>query len=393
MYNPLARLLCFVRPVCCLLPAISLAIGLTARAELVATNVESAGPNFPFVGEFAGVVVGETDEEREVTLQIRATGQGGFEGLLYLEGSALTKNPQVLPTSLIGKRFEDLLVLSGGPWALMARRDDVLVIDRQGKNAGELERVNRTSPTLGAVAPKGAMVLFERAAPAQSTHEESNPDAQDAAKRAEEATNSTNAQGASAEKETDAEREAASLATQMFTQAELTEDGYLQGNTLFLPMFRDFDLHLEFKVPFVPERRGQNRGNSGVYLQSRYECQILDSFALPIEIDGCGALYRQRKPDVNACLPPLSWQTYDISFTAARFGSDGTKMRNARITVWLNGVKVHDDVELKNKTGAGRPEEPTQLPIRLQDHGNPVHFRNIWAIDRGLAPTKDFPPN
>jgi hypothetical protein len=90
------------------------------------------------------------------------------------------------------------------------------------------------------------------------------------------------------------------------------------------------------------------------------------------------------------CLPALQWQTYDIRFTAPRWTADGTKLRNARITVWHNGVKTQDDVELENKTGAGQEEAPSLLPIRFQDHNDPVRFRNIWIVDRGLI-TTEFP--
>jgi hypothetical protein len=90
-------------------------------------------------------------------------------------------------------------------------------------------------------------------------------------------------------------------------------------------------------------------------------------------------------------LPPLVWQTYDIRFTAPRWAADGTKIRNARITSWLNGVIVQNDVELENKTGAGQEETPTLLPTKLQNHTDPVRFRNIWIIDRGLAPSASFP--
>ena len=134
----------------------------------------------------------------------------------------------------------------------------------------------------------------------------------------------------------------------------------------------------------MPHSQGQARGNSGCYLQSRYEVQILDSFALIAQFNDCSSLYRFKAPDVNMCFPPLQWQTYDIVFTAPRWAADGTKVTNARITVWHNGVKTQDDVELPNKTGAGKPEEPTLLPLRFQDHGDPVVFRNIWVIDRGL---------
>jgi hypothetical protein len=90
------------------------------------------------------------------------------------------------------------------------------------------------------------------------------------------------------------------------------------------------------------------------------------------------------------CLPPLQWQTYDIVFTAPRWASDGTKIRNATVTSWLNGVKVQDNVSMESKTGAGKPEEPVLLPTKIQDHKDQVRFRNIWAIDRGLA-TGEFP--
>jgi len=157
------------------------------------------------------------------------------------------------------------------------------------------------------------------------------------------------------------------------------------------PMFQDFNLHAEFQLPYMPAATGQARGNSGLYLQCRYELQVLDSFAEQPTINGIGSLYHQRKPDVNMCLPPLQWQTYDVAFTAPRWAADGSKVRNARITAWLNGTKVQDDVELTNKTGAGQEEAPTLLPIRLQNHKDPVRFRNIWLIDRGLTPVATFP--
>jgi hypothetical protein len=143
--------------------------------------------------------------------------------------------------------------------------------------------------------------------------------------------------------------------------------------------YQDFALHLEFLVPESPDgATGQGRGNSGVYIQHRYEVQILDSWGEPPSQRGCAALYGQRAPDVNASRPPGEWQTYDIDFTAARFDDAGAKTADARITVRHNGVLVHDDVALPTKTGAGRPEGPEPGPIVLQDHGNPVRFRRIF---------------
>jgi len=118
--------------------------------------------------------------------------------------------------------------------------------------------------------------------------------------------------------------------------------------------------------------------------------ELLATALVPASND-CAGLYRFHAPDLNMCFPPETWQTYDIVFTAPRWGSDGSKLSNARITVRHNGVIVQNDVELPNKTGAGKPEEPTLLPTRLQDHGNPVRYRNIWVVDRGAAPPAAFP--
>jgi len=141
-------------------------------------------------------------------------------------------------------------------------------------------------------------------------------------------------------------------------------------------------LHVEFRLPFRPTAKGQSRANSGVYLQRRYEIQILDSFGLDPKNNDCGALYEQKAPSVNMCFAPLSWQTYDIDFTAARFDSTGKKTANARVTVIHNGVKIHDNAEIKGSTGNGRKEEDKPGAINLQNHGNPVHFRNLWLVER-----------
>lgn len=156
------------------------------------------------------------------------------------------------------------------------------------------------------------------------------------------------------------------------------------GSIITKQKFQDFKLHVEFNVPQMPPgKKGQKRGNSGVYLQRRYEVQILDSYGLEPMNDGCGALYKTRPPDENACKKPGEWQTYDITFHAPKFQGEGEsikKVKNARITVIHNGVLIHNNVEIPNKTGKGRPEGPEPEPILLQDHKDPVQFRNIWIV-------------
>ncbi|BEL03951.1 hypothetical protein Q0Z83_021420 [Actinoplanes sichuanensis] len=144
--------------------------------------------------------------------------------------------------------------------------------------------------------------------------------------------------------------------------------------------YGDYKLHVEFKVPLLPDDvTGQNRGNSGVYQQERYELQILDSFGdTTLANNEAGAIYTVKAPDVNAATAPETWQTYDITFRAARYGADGAKTENARITVVWNGRTVHDDIEIPNGTGGNIPEGPATGAIRLQDHGNKVQYRNIW---------------
>jgi hypothetical protein len=134
-------------------------------------------------------------------------------------------------------------------------------------------------------------------------------------------------------------------------------------------------------VPLLPpDVTGQNRGNSGVYLQERYEIQVLDSYGDPTRDNNeAGAIYLQKAPDVNAATPPETWQAYDIEYRAPRYDSAGAKTENARVTVTWNGVVVHDDVAITGPTGGSIPEGPATGSIRLQDHQNPVQYRNIWV--------------
>jgi hypothetical protein len=189
-----------------------------------------------------------------------------------------------------------------------------------------LQRVERVSPTMGAPAPPGASTAFD---------------------------------------------------------TENDDAGLLAAGATSVDRFQDVRLHVEFRTPFMPTAEEQARGNSGVYLQNRYEVQILDSFGLSGEWNECGGLYKVRKPTVNMAFPPLAWQTYDIDFRAARFDGDGDKLSDAQITVRHNGVVIHEDVTLPGTTGGGDPEGPDPGPVYLQDHWDPVFFRNVWVLPTG----------
>lgn len=163
------------------------------------------------------------------------------------------------------------------------------------------------------------------------------------------------------------------------------DDGVMQvkgGDILSKHKFAGpFTLHVEFMLPFMPHARGQGRANSGVYLQNRYELQVLDSFGLKGLNNEAGGFYQAHDPKVNMCYPPLQWQTYDIDFTPAKF-ENGKKVANAHATVQHNGVLVQDNVELKGPTPGGVKEDESAQGIRLQDHGNPLLYRNIWAVEK-----------
>ena len=218
------------------------------------------------------------------------------------------------------------------------------------KNVVELRKLLRKSPSLDAKPPAGAIVLFDG----------SSMDAW--------------------EKGTMDDRKLIKASTQKGT-------GHAAGpNTR--KKFENFVLHVEFREPFTPSARGQGRGNSGVYLQNRYEIQVLDSFGLrhgnsTAVGDVCGEIYKKVAPSVNMTFPPLSWQTFDIDFTQAKFGADGKKSANAIVSVTHNGVLIIDKKEIDAKTGPlGDPDDASPGALMLQDHGYPVYFRNIWLVEK-----------
>jgi hypothetical protein len=165
-------------------------------------------------------------------------------------------------------------------------------------------------------------------------------------------------------------------------------DGYVEvaagtGDILTADSFGDCQLHIEWATPAVVKGEGQERGNSGVFLMGHYEIQVLDSYDNKTYFHGqAGSVYKQYAPLVNASRPPGQWQSYDIIFRAPRFDEQGKPKERARVTVLHNGALIQNNVEIFGNTYNDRPAVYTAHaplePLRLQDHGNPVRYRNIW---------------
>ena len=168
----------------------------------------------------------------------------------------------------------------------------------------------------------------------------------------------------------------------------LIKDGYMEvaagtGDIVTAEPFGDCQLHIEWATPSIVKGEGQERGNSGVFLMSHYEIQVLDSYDNKTYFHGqAGSVYKQYAPLVNASRPPGQWQTYDIIFRAPRFDEQGKPIELARVTVLHNGALIQNNVAIFGNTYNDRPAVYTvhspQEPLRLQDHGNPVRYRNIW---------------
>jgi hypothetical protein len=300
--------------------------------KMAITDLHQVDGDFAYQGEYTGAVWEPCVGCVCVGLQVVSSGGGKFEALEYRGGLPGAGWDRRTRRSLSGKLAGTTLTLRGENREVYTNGVLATVYDPAGTALGQLCKVQRTSPTMHATPAAGAVVLFE-----------GSP-------------------------------------TTEFKDVRVTADGLLEVGGLTKMPVGDLRLHLEFRIPYMPYATGQGRGNSGVYIQQRYEVQVLDSFGLEPAFNDCGALYRQQAPDLNMSLPPLTWQTYDIWFTAARWDGQGQKLANARITVLHNGVAIHSDREISGKTGAGKPEGPEKLPILLQNHGNPVHFRNVWIV-------------
>ncbi|MEX2172540.1 MAG: DUF1080 domain-containing protein [Pirellulales bacterium] len=300
------------------------------------TDAKAAGEDYAVQGEYLGEVQ-RNDDKMMVGVQVIALGGGKFRAEVFqggLPGEGWDRGkPQ---HSAEGKLENGEVVFIGGEGAKGVVKDGAMTISNSsGRTLGTLPRVERTSKTEGEEPPDGATVLFD---------------------------------GTSADN---------------FVEGKLAEENLLLSGCASEQEFGDHKMHLEFRTPFMPTASGQERGNSGVYLQDRYEIQVLDSFGLEGANNECGGVYGMKAPSVNMCYPPLAWQTYDVDFTAAKFDDAGKKSSNARLTLYHNGVKIYDDIELPAHTPGGAAKEAPGIgPLKLQDHGNPVVFRNIWVVEK-----------
>jgi hypothetical protein len=322
----------------------------------VYVDEKEAGPDYKVQGEYIGIVGGQKD--RKIGVQVIALGEGCFQAVFYnggLPGAGWDGKERI---ALDGKSQNGKTVfepskarkkyMAQPPAEFSALRDNPpggqrayeAVIENERLTArndkGErivAERITRKSPTVGMEPPAGAIVLFDG----------TNADEWDGGK--------------------------------------MDPRKLLCAGTSSKKEFTDFTLHVEFLTPFRPTARSQGRGNSGVYLQYRYEIQVLDSFGLEGLDNECGGIYRKGTPKLNMCLPPLTWQTYDVEFTAPQF-ENGRKVAPAVATIRHNGVVIHDKLKIDGKTGGSKGNEGEPGAVHLQGHGNPVFFRNIWIVPK-----------
>ncbi len=321
-----------------------LAIGLTVLAGYGRTQE-------PFMGEYEGTYRADESQTTKATARVIAEGPGYYR--VVVQAQPLKAGEPTAQFEIYGVRQGTRVNLFGRANAQMWHgtiAGDRLVADPGYYGMGlELNKTTRKSPTEGAPPPAGAVVLLPFT-PGQA------PD--------------TSAWNGGPWKP--------------------LEDGSLQcnpskGSITTKQSFGDMKLHVEFWLPLMEDRFGQERSNSGVFLNNLYEVQVLDSFGLVPSMGDCGAIYSQARPIVNANLPPEHWQTYDITFRAPQMNPDGTVKEKARVTVELNGIKVQDNTAINGGTAGHEPGKPPPNaatgPLQLQDHGNRVRYRNVWLVE------------
>lgn len=309
----------------------------------------------PVMGEYTGTFKPAQGAEVEATAKVIAMGVEK-EGKKPYRVVVTTEGEKPVKVQLDGDFDGTQLALSGKGWeGKLAER--ALTLKGEG---GEftLERTYRRSPTQRKAPPEGAIVLlpYERGTPVDEAVYNKNW---------------TNPAWLLKADEEVSRRNVGSMQVR-------------KGSNFTKQKFGDCRLHLEFKCPYEPEKRGQGRGNSGVYLQGRYEVQVLDSFGLEPGMGDCGSIYGVAITKHNASLPPEQWQTYDIVFCAPRFDAAGKMTERPWITVYHNGIKIHDKQEITKDFTTAAPRNDKGAPedsLYLQDHGNAVNYRNIWLLE------------
>ncbi len=294
-------------------------------------DAASAGTRFAVQGEYSGDI-NVDGNTMKLGVQVVAGAKNSLKFTAYLGGLPGDGWSGADPLLGRGEIKGNKAILTGDNGKGEIEDGVLTIFHSDNQPIGKLKKVERKSPTLGAKPPAGAVVLFDGTSPDK------------------------------------------------FENGKMTEDKLLMEGVTSKDTFQNFELHLEFRLAFMPNASGQARSNSGCYLQGRYEVQILDSFGLEGLDNECGGIYKASKPDLNMCFPPLSWQTYDIEFQAAKFDADGKKTSNAKVTVKHNGVVIHRNRELPSGTPGGpiAKEGPEPGPLFLQNHGDPLRFRNIW---------------
>lgn len=333
---------------------------------LLAAHAALAETTPPFMGDWQGEFApGVKIKPRSLVAQVVARGSDSYK-IVFLEKFDARCEPYAI---VEGKLNGGALVFDQDGWSgrfadgeLTGEGvvwDPELDVDNSG--AFRLKPVTRLSPRLEAKPKKGAVVLFDGGGLDQW--------------------------------------ETISRSGQVSPASWEVIDGVLRvkpefgnhkiGSSLVAkPYFSDFTMHLEFRLPLYPDRRGQRRGNSGVMIEDFefYEIQILDCYSRPGYYNETGGVYKKAAPKVNMCSPPLQWQSYDITFRSATFDDEGHLKTPPRLTVDHNGVLIHKQLDLpySDRAVANRNKNPDAKKvgrIKLQDHGYPVEFRNIWIAD------------
>jgi len=341
-------------------PLLVASCGGLMTADPVAEAEKSITTADPFMGDWQGEwELDDGTQAGPVAAQVIALGNGKYRAVCFSEFDIRTD-----PLAVLNDEIEDdkaaftgqadsedgMLDIKGGI------EDGKFSGSFQGQTATgtfELSRVIRLSPTLGEKPPAGAVVLFNGKNFKQWQHIPPRAKKGQKPKPAPE-----------------------TVQWNLDKKQELMEVEPRTGSIVTRKKFTDFKLHVEFRLPFMPDKRGQARANSGVYLQGRYEVQVLDSYGLEGLDNECGGIYKIGKPDVNMCAPPLQWQTYDITFHAPKAG------KPAKMTAEHNGVPIHEDRVLPKPTGGALDQDVNEPGgIYLQDHGNRMQFRNIWLVE------------